>query len=74
MRVVVETFLKCAVSSGPQWDPAFYQNPAGMVEELNSLNMQLMVSVWSKFDNTTTFYQTMEANGQMLGRSVWPKI
>jgi alpha-D-xyloside xylohydrolase len=56
---------------GPHWDPAFYPNPADMVQELNSMNMQLMVSVWSKFDKNTIFFKEMEANGQMLGSSVY---
>jgi hypothetical protein len=41
-----------------------------MVSSLREMNMQLMVSVWSKFDEQTEFYKTMEKNGQMLGRWV----
>jgi len=51
---------------GPQWDPAFYADPAGMVKELKGMNMQLMVSVWSKFDKGTSMFQTMTDRGQML--------
>jgi len=44
---------------GPQWDTNFYQDPAKMVTDLHDMNMQLMVSVWSKFDNNTKFYEAM---------------
>ena len=56
---------------GPQWDPAFYPNPAAMVQELYSMNMQLMVSVWSKYDNKTKFFKDMTSKGQMLNGTVY---
>lgn len=56
---------------GPQWDPEFYPDPAEMVAELSNMNMQLMVSVWSKFDNGTKFFDTMSANGEMLDGSIY---
>ena len=56
---------------GPQWDPAFYPNPAAMVQELDSMNMQLMVSVWSKYDNKTKFFKDMTSKGQMLNGTVY---
>ena len=56
---------------GPQWDPAFYPDPAGMVKELNGIHMQLMVSVWSKYDKNTTFFKDMTNKGQMLNGTVY---
>jgi len=55
---------------GPQWDPAVYPAPAEMVRTLHEdYNMRLMVSVWSKFDTSTRFYEQMESQGFMLGTS-----
>ena len=51
---------------GPQWDPAFYPDPAAMVANLTSQNLKLMVSVWSKFDTSTTFFKNMSAHGYMI--------
>ena len=51
---------------GPQWDPKVYPDPKAMVAELKSINFQLMVSVWSKYDNFTYFFKDMTSKGQML--------
>ena len=32
------------------------------------MNVQLMVSVWARFDNTTKFYKEMDAKGFLLGQ------
>lgn len=56
---------------GPQWDPAFYPDPAAMVKELDGLHMKLMVSVWSKYDQKTSFFKDMTAKGQMLNGTVY---
>ncbi|EDQ85195.1 uncharacterized protein MONBRDRAFT_29491 [Monosiga brevicollis MX1] len=50
---------------GPQWDPLAYPDPADMVRQLEALGLQLMVSVWSKFDVGTSFYQEL-AHAQAL--------
>lgn len=42
-----------------------------MVTELKRLNLHLMVSVWSKFDEQTTFFKTMAAHGEMLNGSTY---
>lgn len=54
---------------GPHWDPKIYPDPAAMTKELHSLNMHLMVSVWSKFDPNTSFYKQMDSSGWLLGKS-----
>jgi len=51
---------------GPQWDPSIYPKPQDMVTELHAMNIKLMVSVWSKFANGTTFYDTMHSNNQLI--------
>jgi alpha-glucosidase (family GH31 glycosyl hydrolase) len=51
---------------GPQWDPAYYPDPAAMVQELKGIDVDLMVSVWSKFDTKTKFFKNMTVQGQMI--------
>merc|ERR1719446_21021 len=40
-----------------------------MVAELRSIDMHLMVSVWSKFDKSTSFWKQMNDKGWILGNS-----
>lgn len=56
---------------GPQWDKTIYPDPAAMVSELHAMEMRLMVSVWAKFDEETSFYQEMSRKGWLLGGSNW---
>ena len=51
---------------GPQWDPKVYPDPKGMVANLSAANLKLMVSVWSRFDAKTKFYQQMDRKGWLL--------
>ena len=54
---------------GPQWDPTIYPDPAGMVAELHKENFHFMVSVWSRFDASTTFFKDMQAAGHIINGS-----
>eukprot|EP01060_Flectonema_neradi_P027332 TRINITY_DN3692_c1_g1_i2.p1 TRINITY_DN3692_c1_g1~~TRINITY_DN3692_c1_g1_i2.p1 ORF type:complete len:606 (+),score=68.43 TRINITY_DN3692_c1_g1_i2:59-1819(+) len=54
---------------GPHWSPDTYPDPKGMVEGLNELDFHFMVSVWSKFGNTTTFYKQMKESGYLLNNT-----
>ncbi len=56
---------------GPQWDHTIYPDPKGMVEALHDENIHFMISVWSKFDNFTSFYKEMFANGHILKGSIY---
>eukprot|EP00055_Hartaetosiga_balthica_P010999 m.48812 g.48812 ORF g.48812 m.48812 type:complete len:884 (-) comp7416_c0_seq1:127-2778(-) len=51
---------------GPQWDPTIYSDPREMVSVVHALHMDIMVSVWSKFDTSTEFYKTMSGNHEMI--------
>ncbi|ETO13068.1 hypothetical protein RFI_24307 [Reticulomyxa filosa] len=51
---------------GPQWDPSIYPRPQDMVTELHAMNFKIMVSVWSKFQNTTSFYKIMHNNSELI--------
>ena len=51
---------------GPHWDPTYYPDPAAMVSNLSASHLKLMVSVWSKFDKSTSFYRAMSAAGHLI--------
>lgn len=57
------------LSWGPQWDSKLYPDPAGMVAQLHKQNFHFMISVWSRFDNSTTFYAQMRDIKALVGRS-----
>ena len=42
---------------GPQWNPAQYENPGLMIDELHAMNFYFMISVWSKFGKNATCLQ-----------------
>jgi hypothetical protein len=54
---------------GPQWDKSLYPDPAAMIAQLHKQNFRFMISVWSRFDNTTTFYDQMRGLHALVGRS-----
>lgn len=56
---------------GPQWDPTTYPDPSGMVAELKSINISLMVSVWCRFDTDTIFFHKMLSKGHIIEGSTY---
>ncbi|KAJ9469327.1 Alpha-xylosidase [Diplonema papillatum] len=56
---------------GPQWDPKIYPDPASMVSQLHALDLNFMVSVWSKFDTSTSFYKELQPAGFIINGSTY---
>lgn len=56
---------------GPQWDKNQYPSPGKMIHGLHELGLNFMVSVWSRFDEKTKFYQEMKAKGLLIPNSTW---
>ncbi|MCL5129587.1 TIM-barrel domain-containing protein [Algibacter sp. L4_22] len=50
-NIVQDWFYWPKGTKGPEWDPAKYPDPDAMVDELTSLNLNLMVSVWPEVKN-----------------------
>lgn len=50
-NIVQDWFYWPKGTKGPEWDPAKYPDPDAMVDELESLNLKLMVSVWPEVKN-----------------------
>jgi len=56
---------------GPSWDPKVYPSAKTMISGLHELGMNFMVSVWSRFDEKTKFYQPMKARGLLIHNTTW---
>jgi alpha-D-xyloside xylohydrolase len=50
-NIVQDWFYWPEGTKGPEWDRVKYPNPKAMVDELKSLNLKLMVSVWPEVKN-----------------------
>ncbi len=50
-NIVQDWFYWPNKTKGPEWDRAKYPDPKAMCEELDSLNLNLMVSVWPMMNN-----------------------
>jgi alpha-D-xyloside xylohydrolase len=56
------------------FDPKFFPDPAGMVDEVHKLNAKIMISVWPKFYFTTDHYKEFDRNGWMYHQAVKDSI
>jgi alpha-D-xyloside xylohydrolase len=52
------------------FDPKFFPDPDGMVNEVHKLNAKIMISVWPKFYYTTEHYKEFDKNGWMYRHAV----
>ncbi|AUP81260.1 glycoside hydrolase family 31 protein [Flavivirga eckloniae] len=50
-NIVQDWFYWPEGAKGPEWDRQKYPNPKKMIEELDALNLNLMVSVWPEVKN-----------------------
>lgn len=51
-----------------QWDHKKYPAPRAMVDEIHSLDMKLMLSVWSSYGHQTPVCKELESHDMILGR------
>lgn len=54
-----------------QWDEGKYPDPAAMVRELHSMDMKLMLSVWSKIDQNCELGKQMKERGGYISGTDW---
>lgn len=50
-NIVQDWFYWPEKQKGPEWDRSKYPDPKEMIDELKSLNLKVMVSVWPELDN-----------------------
>ncbi len=54
-----------------QFDEEHYPNPTEMVSELHDMNMQLMLSVWSKIDPSSEVGKEAQERGLFIPETTW---
>ena len=52
------------------FDPKYFPDPAGMVQQVHDLNAHIMISVWPKFYQTTDNYKAFDSRGWMYKTAV----
>jgi alpha-D-xyloside xylohydrolase len=57
-----------------EFDPRYFPDPAGMVDEVHRLNAKIMISVWPKFYITTDHYKEFDSRGWMYRQAVKDSI
>jgi alpha-D-xyloside xylohydrolase len=57
-----------------EFNPEFFPDPAGMVDEVHRNNARIMISVWPKFYYTTEHYREFDSRGWMFRRAVQDSI
>ena len=53
-----------------EFDPQFFPDPSGMVDQVHDLNAKIMISVWPKFYITTGHYKEFDSKGWMYRQAV----
>jgi alpha-D-xyloside xylohydrolase len=57
-----------------EFDPKYFPDPAGMVNEVHNLHARIMISVWPKFYITTEHYKEFDEKGWMYKQAVTDSI
>lgn len=57
-----------------EFDPKFFPDPAGMVNEVHKLNAHIMISVWPKFYYTTEHFREFDSRGWMYRQAIKDSI
>jgi len=53
-----------------EFDPQYFPDPKGMVDEVHRLNAKIMISVWPKFYYTTEHFREFDKKGWMYRQAV----
>lgn len=64
--VIVIDFFHWPKQGDFRFEEEFFPDPKGMVEELKSLGIELMVSVWPQVDRYSENYQEMRQKGYLI--------
>ena len=66
ISVIVVDYCHWKASGDWSFDPDFFPDPQSMVDELNSMDIKLMVSVWPTVENTSVNYAQMRQKGFLV--------
>lgn len=64
--VIVVDFFHWTNQGDWQFDPEYWPDPEGMIRELESMGMKLMVSIWPTVDRRSVHYREMEEQGLLV--------
>lgn len=53
-----------------EFDPKYFPDPEGMVNEVHKMNAKIMISVWPKFYITTDHFKEFDSKGWMYRQAV----
>ena len=66
VNVIVCDFFHWPHLGDYRFDPDFFPDPKGMVEELKSMGMELMVSIWPQIGHDSENYVEMKDHGYLI--------
>jgi alpha-D-xyloside xylohydrolase len=66
LDVIVIDFFHWPKQGEWKFDPVYWPDPAAMVEELKSMGIELMVSIWPTVDKTCENYEEMLEKGYLI--------
>ena len=64
--VIVIDFFHWPHQGDWKFDPAYWPDPKAMIEELKSMGIQLMVSIWPTVETDSENYEEMLENGSLI--------
>ncbi|MDR2136388.1 MAG: glycoside hydrolase family 31 protein [Treponema sp.] len=74
LSVIVVDFFHWTCQGDWKFDPRYWPDPEGMVRELKSMGVELMVSVWPTVDRRSENYQEMLDRGYLIQSERGPRI
>lgn len=66
ISVIVVDFFHWTNQGDWRFDPDYWPDPEGMVRELRSMGIELMVSIWPTVDKTSENYEEMLRKGYLI--------
>ncbi|MCL2069071.1 MAG: glycoside hydrolase family 31 protein, partial [Oscillospiraceae bacterium] len=66
LSVIVVDFFHWTMQGDWKFDPEYWPDPQAMVDELKSMGVRLMVSVWPTVDHRSENFKEMEEKGYLI--------
>ena len=66
LSVIVIDFFHWTLQGDWQFDPISWPDPAGMVRELEKMNVKVMVSIWPTVNENSINFKEMKENGWLV--------
>ena len=66
ISVIVIDYFHWTKQGEWKFDPKYWPDPQGMVDELKSMGIELMVSIWPTVDHTSENFREMQEKGYLM--------